>query len=119
MMHRTIRGCLLSAVIAGGLLASNGAAAHAAGTTPATPATISGTHAATPFLDGTISSVVQPTGRNTHTAAAAGDAVPAVASDSESKPPAATGVNTGLLVVGLLFLVFGGLLALILGRKRG
>ena len=34
-------------------------------------------------------------------------------------PPADTGVNTGLLVVGVLFLVFGGLLALILGRKRG
>jgi hypothetical protein len=116
MMHRTIRGCLLSAVIAGGLLASNGAAAHAAGTTPAT---ISATHAPTPFLGGTVSSVVQPSGRTTHIAAAAGDAVPAVASDSESKPPAATGVNTGLLVVGLLFLVFGGLLALILGRKRG
>lgn len=116
MMHRTIRGCLLSAVIAGGLLASNGAAAHAAGTTPAT---ISATHAATSFLGGTVSSVVQPSGRTTHTAAATGAAVPAVASDSESKPPAATGVNTGLLVVGLLFLVFGGLLALILGRKRG
>lgn len=29
-----------------------------------------------------------------------------------------TGVNTGLLIAGLLFLAFGGLLALILGRKR-
>jgi len=29
-----------------------------------------------------------------------------------------TGVNTGLLIVGLLFLAFGGLLALVLGRKR-
>jgi len=29
-----------------------------------------------------------------------------------------TGVNTGLLTVGLLFLAFGGLLALVLGRKR-
>lgn len=29
------------------------------------------------------------------------------------------GVNTGLLAVGVLLLAFGGLLALILGRKRG
>ncbi|WP_457947507.1 hypothetical protein ACTAQI_17360 [Pseudarthrobacter sp. alpha12b] len=29
-----------------------------------------------------------------------------------------TGIDTGLLVVGLLLLAFGGLLALILGRKR-
>ncbi|MDQ0771152.1 hypothetical protein QF031_003901 [Pseudarthrobacter defluvii] len=31
---------------------------------------------------------------------------------------ASTGMNTGLLIVGLLFLAFGGLLALVLGRKR-
>ncbi|TQJ58886.1 hypothetical protein FBY30_1122 [Arthrobacter sp. SLBN-83] len=31
---------------------------------------------------------------------------------------AATGANTGLLIVGLLFLAFGGLLALVLSRKR-
>lgn len=125
MMHRTIRGCLLSAVIAGGLLASNGVAAHAAGTTPATPVTIPATHTAAPFLGGTVSSAVQPSGRTTHTGAGAGNAgnagnaAPAVASASESTPPADTGVNTGLLVAGVLFLVFGGLLALILGRKRG
>ncbi|MDE8588193.1 MULTISPECIES: hypothetical protein [Micrococcaceae] len=122
MMHRTIRGCLLSAVIAGGLLASNGVAAHAAGTTPATSATIPATHTAAPFLGGTVSSVAQPSGRTAHTAhtaAAAGDAAPAGASASGSTPPADTNVNTGLLVVGVLFLVFGGLLALILGRKRG
>jgi len=29
-----------------------------------------------------------------------------------------TGVNTGLLIVGLLFLAFGGLLTLVLSRKR-
>ena len=122
MMHRTIRGCLLSAVIAGGLLASNGVAAHAAGTTPATPVTIPATHTAAPFLGGTVSSVPQPSGHTAHTAGAAGgagDAAPAGASASGSTPPADTGVNTGLLVVGVLFLVFGGLLALILGRKRG
>ncbi|BCW80903.1 hypothetical protein [Arthrobacter sp. NicSoilC5] len=125
MMHRTIRGCLLSAVIAGGLLASNGVAAHAAGTTPATPVTIPATHTAAPFLGGTVSSVPQPSGRTAHTvhtAAAArdaGGAAPAKASASGSTPPADTGINTGLLVVGVLFLVFGGLLALILGRKRG
>ena len=31
---------------------------------------------------------------------------------------ASTGVNPGMLVAGLLLLAFGGLLALILGRKR-
>ncbi|MDP9985894.1 hypothetical protein LFT44_00615 [Arthrobacter sp. FW306-05-C] len=29
-----------------------------------------------------------------------------------------TGVNSGLLIVGLLFLAFGGLLTLVLSRKR-
>ena len=71
MMHRNIRGYLLSTVFAGGLLAATGSAANAAGT------------ASVPTALGN------------------------------------TGVNTGLLVVGLLLLAFGGLLALILGRKRG
>ncbi|MGN7202025.1 hypothetical protein [Arthrobacter sp. SAFR-044] len=106
MMHRTIRGCLLSAVIAGGLLAANGAAAHAADHTA-------------PFPGGAASYVVQPFAGSTRVPAAAGTAAPAVASASESKTLADTGVNSGLLVVGLLFLAFGGLLALILGRKRG
>ncbi|MFC0458027.1 hypothetical protein ACFFGR_15935 [Arthrobacter liuii] len=70
-MYRNIRGYLLSAVIAGGLLVSNGVAAHAVGTAS---------------VPGTLAN---------------------------------TGVNTGLLAVGLLLLAFGGLLALILGRKRG
>jgi len=30
-----------------------------------------------------------------------------------------TGVNTGMLLVGLLFLAFGGLLTLVLRRKQG
>ena len=37
---------------------------------------------------------------------------------STSATLANTGMNTGLLIVGLLFLAFGGLLALVLGRKR-
>ncbi|MBT2564963.1 hypothetical protein J7I84_00370 [Arthrobacter sp. ISL-85] len=114
-MMRNVRRRLLTAVIAGGLLVSSGAAANAAGTTagsdglpPVTQVTAANT----------ISTDLAPA-QGTHAATSARDAVPAVASASAPETLATTGVNTGLLVVGLLFLVFGGLLALILGRKRG
>lgn len=103
MMHRTIRGCLLSAVIAGGLLGANGAAANASATPAAAPITMSIGHTST------------PPGQ-----AQAGEAV-ANAAPGAPDPGTAptTGVNSGLLGVGVLLVVFGGVLALILGRKRG
>lgn len=54
-------------------------------------------------------------------AGVAANAAAAPSSAAYSSAPsmlANTGVNTGLLIVGLLFLAFGGLLALVLGRKR-
>lgn len=113
-MMSNIRGRLLTAVIAGGLLVSSGAAANAAGTT-------AGSEGLPPVTQvtgaNTISTDLTATAQGTHVPASARDA--AVASASAPGTLANTGVNTGLLVVGLLFLVFGGLLALILGRKRG
>ncbi|UUL76703.1 hypothetical protein NG819_02725 [Pseudarthrobacter sp. Fe7] len=49
----------------------------------------------------------------------AGGAASASAGASVPETLATTGANTGLLTVGLLLLAFGGLLALILGQKRG
>ena len=103
MMHRTIRGCLLSAVIAGGLLGANGAAANASATPAAALITMSIGHASTP-----------PGGA--HAGEAVANAAPG-APDPGTAPN--TGVNSGLLGVGVLLVVFGGVLALILGRKRG
>ena len=54
-------------------------------------------------------------------AGAAANAAAAPMSAGYASTPATlanTGMNTGLLIVGLLFLAFGGLLALVLGRKR-
>ena len=103
MMHRTIRGCLLSAVIAGGLMGANGAAANASATPPSAPLTISTGHTSTPPV-------------SMHLGEAPAKAVPAA---PEPGTAPATGVNSGLLGVGVLLVVFGGVLALLLGRKRG
>jgi len=103
MMHRTIRGCLLSAVIAGGLLGANGAAANAAATPAEAPISLSIDH------------TTPPTGR-AHVGEAAANAAPR-APEPGTAPN--TGVNSGLLGVGVVLVVFGGVLALILGRKRG
>lgn len=122
MMHRNIRGCLLGAVIALSLLVSGGVAAHAADTTFGTQGLQSGIQAATPINTSNGLGATPPT-----------DAPPAVNRPAVATPvlarpgteiraaqPSAVdaGANGGLLVVGVLLLAFGGLLALILGRKR-
>ena len=121
-MHRTIRGCLLGAVIALSLLASGAVAAHAADTTSGTQGLTSGTQAATTINTATGLWAIPP--------AATPPAVnrPAVATPVLAGPgmylaaaqPSAVdaGANGGLLVGCVLLLAFGGLLALILGRKR-
>ena len=63
---------------------------------------------------------VQPSAGSTEVAAAAAEAAPMSAGYSSApKVLANTGVNTGMLLVGLLLLAFGGLLTLVLRRKRG
>ena len=122
MMHRNIRGCLLGALIALSLLPSGGVAAHAADTASGTQGLRSGIRTATPInssagLGATPPAVTLPAvttaAVTTPVLARPGTEIPA------AQPLAVTaGVNSGLLVVGVLLLAFGGLLALILGRKR-
>ena len=121
-MHRNIRDCLLGAVIALSLLASGGVAAHAADTTSGTQGLRSGIRTATPInssagLGATPPAVTLPAvttaAVTTPVLARPGTEIPA------AQPLAVTaGADGGLLVVGVLLLAFGGLLALILGRKR-
>ncbi|MDQ0827801.1 hypothetical protein QFZ60_003974 [Arthrobacter sp. B2I5] len=117
MKHRTIRGCLLGAVIALSLLASGGVAAHAVDTTSGTQGLPSGIQAATTINTSTGLGSTPPA-VNAPSAATPVFARP----DTEipaAQPSAVTaGADGGLLVVGVLLLAFGGLLALILGRKR-
>ncbi|KRE91203.1 hypothetical protein [Arthrobacter sp. Soil764] len=122
MKHRTIRGCLFGAVIALSLLASGGVAAHAADTSSGTQGLPSGTQAATTINTATglwaIPPAATPPAVNPPSAATPVFARPD-AEITAAQPLAVTaGANGGLLVVGVLLLAFGGLLALILGRKR-
>ncbi|MDT0169222.1 hypothetical protein [Pseudarthrobacter sp. BRE9] len=126
MMHRTIRGSLLGTVITAGLLASGGVPADAADTATATDGLLAVTRAAAPvnvpFEPGPTPPIVtqpvaNPAAATTQVVARAGSELPA-AQPSAVITAVNAGVNNGLLVVGVLLLAFGGLLALILGRKR-
>jgi len=122
MMHRNIRGCLLGALIALSLLGSGGVAANAADTTSGTHGLLSGTHAVAPFNTST-SLGATPLADTLPPATTAAVATPLLARPGTGLPAAQPsaineGANGGLLVVGVLLLAFGGLLALILGRKR-
>lgn len=122
MMHRNIRGCLLGALIAVSLLGSGGVAANAADTTSGTHGLLSGTQAVAPIntstgLGGT---PLAGTQRPVTTAAVTTPLLARPGTEFPAAQPSAVnvGANGGLLVVGVLLLAFGGLLALILGRKR-
>ena len=122
MMHRNIRGCLLGALIAPSLLGSGGVAANAADTTSGTHGLLSGTHAVAPFNTST-SLGATPLADTLLPVTKAAVATPELAGLGTELPAAqpsavTAGANSGLLVVGVLLLAFGGLLALILGRKR-
>jgi len=119
MMHRNIRGCLLGAVITAGLFASGRVAAD---TDFGTDGPLPGTHVAAPVNiipePGTTPPIVAQPVVNPGAAT-----IPVVARPGMELPAAQpnavnTDANSGLLVVGVLLLAFGGLLALILGRKR-
>ncbi|MDQ0798961.1 hypothetical protein [Arthrobacter sp. SLBN-112] len=122
MMHRNIRGCLLGAVITAGLFASGSVAADVADTDFGTDGPLPGTHVAAPVNinpePGTTPPIVAQPVVNPGAAT-----IPVVARPGMELPAAQpnavnTDANSGLLVVGVLLLAFGGLLALILGRKR-
>lgn len=122
MMHRNIRGCLLGAVIAAGLLSSGGVAANAADATSGTRGLPSGTQSVAPIgtatgLGATPAAVTLPL---VTTAAVTTPVLARPGAEIPAAQPSAVnvGANSGLLVVGVLLLAFGGLLALILGRKR-
>lgn len=123
MIHPNIRGCLLGAVITAGLLVSGGVAADAAfgtdgplpGTHVAAPVNITLEPGATPPM--VTQPVVNPAAGTTPVLARPGTELPA-AQPSAVNTAVNAGANSGLLVVGVLLLAFGGLLALILGRKR-
>lgn len=113
MMHRTIRRYLAGTVLAGGLLAFGGAAATAADSGPGSAGLLSGTQVAAP--------VPTPAGPGATPAALTGGYTANVAGTGAPAPapePANTGIDTGKLMVGLLFLAFGVLLTLFLRRKR-